>query len=79
MINFLVTLLSGAIAGWLAGIIMKSNGSLLRNIILGLVGGVVGSVVLGIIGIGGSGFIGGILVAVVGACLLVWLGRKIFK
>lgn len=79
MINFLVTLLSGAIAGWLAGIIMKSNGSLLRNIILGLVGGVVGSIVLGIIGIGGSGFIGGILVSVVGACLLVWLGRKIFK
>lgn len=79
MIHFLVTLLGGAIAGWLAGIIMKSNGSLLRNIILGLVGGVVGSVVLGIIGIGGSGFIGGILVAVVGACLLVWLGRKIFK
>ena len=58
---------------------MGSNGSLLRNIILGIVGGAVGSFVLGIIGIGATGTLGGIIVAVIGACILVWLARKIFK
>ncbi len=79
MINILVTLCCGAIAGWIAGIIMGTNGSLLRNLILGVLGGVVGSVVLGIIGIGATSTIGGIIVAVIGACLLVWLGRKFLK
>ena len=30
--DIIVTLLIGAIAGWLAGIIMNSKGSLLRNL-----------------------------------------------
>ena len=59
--------------------IMGSGGSWLRNIILGLVGGVVGSILLGIIGIGAKGLIGGIVVAVFGSCILIWLSRKIFK
>ena len=33
LVNILVSLLIGAVAGWLAGKLMKSEGSLLRNII----------------------------------------------
>ena len=44
--------------------------------ILGLIGGVVGSVVLGFIGIEGRGLIGGTIVSVVGACILIWISRK---
>jgi len=76
MLGFLWTLFLGGLAGWIAGKIMNSEGGTLRNIILGLVGGVVGSVVLGIIGIQGNGLIGGTIVSVVGACLLIWIGRK---
>ena len=76
MLGFLWTLFLGGLAGWIAGKIMNSEGGTLRNIILGLVGGVVGSIVLGIVGIQGSGLIGGTIVSVVGACLLIWIGRK---
>ena len=56
---------------------MESEGSLVRNIILGVVGGVIGSVLLRIIGIHASGFIGGTIVSIIGACILVWLARKL--
>ena len=76
MIGIIITLFTGAIAGWLAGRLMGTDGSVLRNIILGLVGGVVGSIVLGLVGIRGKGLIGGIIVSVVGACILIWLARR---
>ncbi len=76
MINFIITLALGALAGWIAGKLMGTEGSTLRNIILGLCGGVVGSIVLGIIGIHGNGMIGGTIVSVVGACILIWISRK---
>ena len=77
--GFIITLLCGAFAGWLAGRLMNSEGSWLRNLILGLVGGVVGSFVLRFVGIRGSGIIGGTIVSVVGACLLIWITRSLGK
>ena len=78
MLGFIWTLIMGGIAGWLAGKFMNSDGGTLRNVLLGLGGGVVGSIVLGIIGIQGHGLIGGTLVSVIGACILIWIGRKMF-
>jgi uncharacterized membrane protein YeaQ/YmgE (transglycosylase-associated protein family) len=41
--GLLIFLVIGAVAGWLAGTIMKGGGfGLLGNIIIGIVGGVVG-------------------------------------
>ena len=77
MIAFLVNLIVGGVAGWLAGKLMNSEGSVLRNVILGLFGGVVGDLVLGLVGISGSWMIGGMFVSVIGACILIWLGRKL--
>ena len=78
--NLIVNILIGAAAGWLAGSIMGSGGSWLRNIILGLVGGVVGSVVCKLLGLGGAtNWIGSILISAAGACLLIWVARKLFK
>ena len=37
--DILVTIVIGAVSGWLAGFIMNSKGSLIRNIILGIIGG----------------------------------------
>ena len=79
MINILVALLIGAVSGWLAGIIMKTNHSLIINIILGLVGGLVGGFLGKLIGVGATGWIGTILISVVGACLLIWIFRLIKK
>ncbi len=79
LVGILISLALGAISGWIAGKLMESDGSLLRNIILGILGGVVGSIVLGLVGLGGSGYIGTIIVSVVGACLLIWVVRLITK
>ncbi|MCR4727446.1 MAG: GlsB/YeaQ/YmgE family stress response membrane protein [Lachnospiraceae bacterium] len=78
MMHFIVTLLCGAVAGWLAGQIMNTKHSILINIILGLLGGVVGGIVFGFFGIGAAGplkWIGSILISMVGACILIWLYR----
>ncbi len=77
MIRFLWTLILGGVAGWIAGRLMNSEGGTLRNVLLGLGGGVVGSIVLGVLGIHGRGMIGGTLVSVIGACILIWIGKKI--
>ena len=78
MLGFIWTLIIGGISGWLAGKLMNSDGSTIRNIILGLVGGFVGGIVFSIFGLGATGVIGSIIVSVVGACLLIWIGRKLF-
>ena len=72
----IVTILVGIIAGFLAGRIMKGSGyGLLMDLLLGVAGSFVGHFLFGLIGIYSSGFIGSILFAVVGASILIWLGR----
>jgi uncharacterized membrane protein YeaQ/YmgE (transglycosylase-associated protein family) len=76
ILGFIWTLFLGGLAGWIAGKLMGSEGSMLRNVVLGLIGGVVGSFVLGLVCIQGRGLIGGTVVSVVGASILIWLGKK---
>lgn len=78
MISLIATILAGALSGWLAGLIMKIKGGFWFNCILGVVGSFIGFFLAGIIGITTSRVsIGGILLSVAGACLLIWLVRKI--
>ena len=77
--KLLVELVIGAVCGFAANKLMKGDsGSILKNIILGIVGGVVGGLIGNLLGVGG-GWVTGILLAIGGACLVVWLVRKIFK
>ncbi len=80
MWSFIVSIIIGGIAGWLAGKIMGTEHSVIINIILGLVGGLLGGWIVKLIGLGGAtNWIGTILIDVVGACILIWIARKIFK
>ena len=86
LVNILLTLLFGAIAGWLAGFfVSKKKGGLIWNIIIGLIGGVIGGWLLDHIGADGSfwsQWYGQIISALIGAVVLlfVWnLIRKLFK
>ena len=79
MINFIISIVIGAIAGWLASQIMKTKGGLLRNIILGIIGGFVGGYIFGLLGISSNGFLGNILVSMIGACILIYLAKWLFK
>jgi uncharacterized membrane protein YeaQ/YmgE (transglycosylase-associated protein family) len=67
----------GLIAGWLAGQVMRGGGyGVLVDIVLGILGGIVGGGVFGILGIWpGRGLIGSIIVAFIGAVILVWISR----
>jgi uncharacterized membrane protein YeaQ/YmgE (transglycosylase-associated protein family) len=69
----------GLIAGWLAGKIMKGSGyGPGMDILLGMVGAIVGGWILRLLGFYHSGgLISSILVATLGAVLLVWLVRKL--
>ena len=69
------TLLTGALVGWLAGVIMKKPGTLLRNVVLGIVGSAVGGLLAGLLGIYGRG-LGSLLISVLGACLCLYLVGK---
>ena len=77
--GFIISIVIGGIAGWLAGQIMNTQFSILGNIAIGIVGGFVGSLLLSVVGIHGSGIIGNIIVAVVGACAFIAIVRAIKK
>jgi uncharacterized membrane protein YeaQ/YmgE (transglycosylase-associated protein family) len=69
----------GALAGWIAKAIMKEEGGLLKNIILGVIGGVVGGGLAQLIG--GNKVddfsIYSLIVAVLGAILVIWVVRLV--
>lgn len=64
----------GAVAGWLAGKLMRGGGfGLLVNIIVGIAGAIIGGWVFGLLGISASGILGSLITALVGAILLLWI------
>jgi uncharacterized membrane protein YeaQ/YmgE (transglycosylase-associated protein family) len=70
----------GLIAGWGAGKIMKGGGyGVVMDIVLGIIGAVVGGWLLGVLGVHAGGFIGTILVAILGAVVLIWITRLLKK
>lgn len=79
MLEIILSLIVGAVCGYLAGRFMNSGGGLLYNIILGILGGFVGGFLFGLIGISFNGIIGSIICGVAGSCILIWLGRYLKK
>ena len=78
LINIIITILIGALVGWLAGLIMKTNHGFWLRVLLGVVGSAVGRLIAGLLGIHAETVsIGGILISVAGSCLVVWLMRKL--
>ena len=76
--GWILAIVIGALAGWIAEKLMHSHQGLLMNIILGIVGAVVGNFILMLIfGATMGGIIGQLIVAVVGACLLIGVGRAL--
>ena len=74
--QILIMLGIGAIAGWLAGIIMKGAGfGLIGNIVVGIVGSVIGTCVGGILSVnlGVGPLLGTLIWAVIGAVILLFI------
>jgi uncharacterized membrane protein YeaQ/YmgE (transglycosylase-associated protein family) len=71
--SLIILLVVGAIAGWLAGVIVKGYGfGLIGNIVVGIVGAVIAGWLLPRLGISiGGGYIAWIINAVIGAVILL--------
>jgi len=70
-------LIVGIVAGWLAGVLMKGGGfGLVGDMAVGVVGAFLGRFIFSSIGLySGGGFIGSIIVATVGAVVLIFAVR----
>ncbi|CEJ85939.1 Conserved hypothetical protein; putative membrane protein; putative Transglycosylase-associated protein [Hyphomicrobium sp. GJ21] len=77
--SLIIWLLIGAIAGWLAGQIMKGGGfGLVGDIIVGIVGAFIAGILFPRLGFAfGNPIVGSIIAAVVGACLLLFILRLV--
>jgi len=76
--SLLVFILIGAIAGWLAGLIVKGFGfGLLGNILVGIVGAFLGGWLLGMLGFFPAGIVGEIITATIGAVVLLLIIRAV--
>lgn len=74
--NILIWLISGVIAGWLAGVVVKGKGfGLIGDLIVGLLGGAIGGWLAGMFGIEPVNWLGNILVAAFGGVVLVVIIR----
>ena len=71
-------LVVGLIAGFLAGRVMRGGGyGLVGDIVVGLVGAVLGGILFGQFVVGDNQLVGSIVVAFLGACILIWVVRLI--
>ncbi len=73
--GLIILLIVGAVAGWLAGVIMKGFGfGLVGNIIVGIVGAAIASWLFPYLGIRlGGGIVGAIIAATIGAIILLFV------
>jgi uncharacterized membrane protein YeaQ/YmgE (transglycosylase-associated protein family) len=76
--GWVISIVLGALAGWIAEKVMNFNTGLLLNIILGIVGAMLGNFLLGLMGTSAPvGFVVQLIVAVIGACILIWGYRAV--
>lgn len=76
--GFLMTIILGGLAGWTGSRIMDSPNGLVVNIILGVVGASVAGGLLGLAGFTAEPrLIPQMIVAILGAVILIWLARKL--
>ena len=76
--NFILWIIIGGIAGFIAEKVTRSNHGLLTNIIVGIVGSFIGGYIARILNFNlAGGFIDQLIVATLGAILLVFVYQQI--
>lgn len=78
--GIIIWIIFGAIVGWVASLIMKTEeGNLLWDIVIGIVGAVIGGFIMNSFGQGGVGGFNlySLLVAILGACILIAIVRAL--
>lgn len=77
--SLIVFLIVGAVAGWLAGLLVKGYGfGLIGNIVVGIIGALIAGWLFPVIGISiGSGIVSAIINSTIGAVILLVLIRLV--
>jgi uncharacterized membrane protein YeaQ/YmgE (transglycosylase-associated protein family) len=77
--GWIITLIIGGLAGWLASIVMKTDAQmgLIANVVVGIVGSFLGFWAAGALGLAPTGGIVRFVVAVAGAVLLIFILRAL--
>lgn len=78
--NFILWIIIGGVAGWLASMVMKTNSrqGLIMDIVVGIVGGFIGGFVLGFLDINmGDGLLASLGTAFVGAVIFIGILKLI--
>lgn len=77
--TILIWVLIGAVAGWLAGLVVRGGGlGLVGNIIVGIIGAFLGGWLFGVLGVAiGAGIVNTIFTAFIGAVVLLLIVRVI--
>lgn len=71
--NFIIWLIVGGIAGWLASIVMRTNAQqgIVLNVVVGIVGAFIGGWLLPMVGLNLGGWMGLLVTALIGAIILL--------
>jgi uncharacterized membrane protein YeaQ/YmgE (transglycosylase-associated protein family) len=79
--GWLAWIVLGAVAGWLAGMVMGSRLGLIGDIVVGIIGAFIGGFLAPLVGLPGvTGFnLWTLLVAVVGAVVLLFVANLVFR
>lgn len=76
--SFIYWIFIGAIAGWIAGLIMKGKGSgLFINMLIGIAGAFIGGWAFKFLGLTSHSLLGSLATAVFGAVILLFVVKKI--
>ncbi|MBR5341889.1 MAG: GlsB/YeaQ/YmgE family stress response membrane protein [Erysipelotrichaceae bacterium] len=77
--ELIIALALSALFGYVAGKLMGLEGQWYVYVLLGLAGGFVGSLLFGLIGFESRSLISDAIVSIIGACVVIFLYRKLKK
>ena len=77
--EILIWIVFGALVGWVASLVMGGGGGLVWDIVVGIIGAVLGGFIMNLLGQGGVGGFNlySFLVALLGACVLIFIVRAV--
>jgi uncharacterized membrane protein YeaQ/YmgE (transglycosylase-associated protein family) len=76
-VGFLGMLIVGILAGWIAEKVTASDHGLLTNLLVGIAGSFLGGSLASLMNLQFEGWLGNLLVAAVGAVLVLWVWRAL--
>jgi uncharacterized membrane protein YeaQ/YmgE (transglycosylase-associated protein family) len=76
-INWLLAIVIGGLAGWIAERVTAAKMGLIANIVVGIIGALIGGWIARQLQIEYAGFVGNLVVATIGAIALIWIFRVV--